>query len=316
MHRPRALAVALIALATTLACVGCGFGLGIKPGAVHLRVTENFGAHRLAGASPATLKPGETDLSLLEHLSGTLRTTHVPLGSASSGIVSVAGHTATAPERWTLYVNGVHAAKPAAATKVHKGDQIWLDLHDQSAATTIAAVVGAFPEPFTNGINGQRYPTTLECSPGFRTECDSVTREMRRYGVVASLGGPGYGSGPDTLSINIGTIHQLYGEVATELMKYGPGASGVYARLADNGRQIALENAAGRVVRTLGADSGLVAATANSNDPAPTWLVTGTDPAGVRAAVRALAPQALAGHFAIAVHGATRYPLPMPGSAG
>ena len=308
------MAATLIALATSLACAGCGFGLGLKPGAVRLRVTQDFGARQLGFISRSTPAAGETDLSLLRRRFGKLTTKAVPLGSTSSGIVTVAGQTATPPKRWTLFVNGVHTTKSAAETKVHKGDQVWLDLHDQSAAGTIPAVVGSFPEPFTSGINGQRYPTTLECSPGFKPQCASITHELRGAGVVASPGGPGYGSGPDTLSINIGTWHELYGEVAAQLIKYGPGASGVYARFIAGGRKIVLEDAAGQVVKTLGPGSGLIAATANSDDPAPTWLVTGTDAAGVRAAVRALTARSLSGHFALAVHGDTHYPVPLAGS--
>ncbi|HTU27746.1 MAG TPA: DUF4430 domain-containing protein [Solirubrobacteraceae bacterium] len=314
MRRSRALAAVLIAFATSLACAGCGFGLGLKPGAVRLRVTKNFGTQQLGSISRSKPAAGQTELDLLKSRFPKVTTTPVALGSTSSGIVSVDGQTATPPERWTLFINGVHAAKSAAATKVHKGDQVWLDLHDQSAAGTIPAVVGSFPEPFTNGINGQRYPTTIEWSPGFKAEGESVTRELRHDGVVASPGGPGYGSGPDTLSINIGTWHQLYGEVAAELVKYGPGASGVYARFIDGGARIALENAAGQVVKTLGPGSGLIAATANSDDPAPTWLVVGTDAAGVRAAVRALTARSLAGHFALAVQGDRQYSVPLTGS--
>src|SRR5579875_1300164 len=275
MRRSRALAAVLLALAGSLACAGCG--LALRAGGVRLRVTRDFGSRRLGSLSLSMPAGGETDLALVKRLFSKVGTKPVALGNTSSGIASVAGHTATGAERWTLFVNGVHASKPAAVTKVHKGDQVWLDLHDQSAAGAIPAVVGSFPEPFTSGINGQRYPTTIEWSPGFKSEGEAVTRELRRYGVVASPGGPGYGSGPDTLSINIGRWQQLDGEVAAELIKYGPGASGVYARFTDGGRQIALENAAGQVVRTLGPDSGLIAATANSDDPAPTWLVTGTD---------------------------------------
>jgi hypothetical protein len=315
MRTPRALAAALIAIAVAAGCAGCSFGLGLKPGAVHLRITRDFGTRALGSLSLSKAPGSQTDLALVRRLYPHVLTVPVPLGSTSSGIAALGGHRATGAERWTLFVNGVHATKAAATSKVAKGDQVWLDLHDQSAAGTIPAVVGSFPEPFTNGIGGRRYPTTIECSPGFKPQCAAITRELRRDGVVASPGGPGYGSGADTLSINVGTWHQLYGEVAAQLIRYGPGASGVYARVAGGGRRLALENSAGQVVRTLGGDSGLIAATANVNDPAPTWIVTGTDAAGVRAAVRALTPRALNGHFALAVHGARRYPLPLTGSA-
>jgi len=42
--------------------------------------------------------------------------------------------------------------------------------------------------------------------------------------------------------------------------------------------------------------------------------LTGTDPAGVLAAARALTPQALHDHFALAVDGATHIPVPVQAS--
>jgi hypothetical protein len=115
------------------------------------------------------------------------------------------------------------------------------------------------------------------------------------------------------MSINVAPWSQLSGQVAAELIKYGPGTSGIYAHFSDGGHRLELENTAGKIVRTLGPDSGLIAATANSDDPAPTWLVAGTDRAGVMAAARAVTPRALADHFALAVHGTTRYPVPLAG---
>jgi hypothetical protein len=311
MSRRRVLAAAT-ALALALGCGGCGVGLGAHARTVRLRVTLDFGADTLASLSLAKVPAGETALSLLRRLYPSVSTTPEPLGSTSSGIISVGGHRAAAPERWTLFVDGVHATSSAASLRIHPGDQVWFDLHDQSAATTIPAIVGSFPEPFTSGIGGRRYPTTLECGAQFKGPCATLTRALLRDGVVASPGNPGYGSGPDTLSINVGTWHELYGEVAAQLIRYGPGASGVYALVLGGGARLGLEDAAGRVVRTLGAGAGLVAATANAQDPAPTWIVTGTDAAGVRAALRALNPRALSGHFAVATQGGRLYPLPLP----
>jgi hypothetical protein len=88
----------------------------------------------------------------------------------------------------------------------------------------------------------------------------------------------------------------------------------VYARFTGPGRdQLALLDPSGRVVRTLGPGAGLIAATADTSD-APTWLITGTDAAGVAAAARALTPQALHDHFALAVDGTARLPIPLQAS--
>ena len=67
----------------------------------------------------------------------------------------------------------------------------------------------------------------------------------------------------------------------------------------------------GRVVRTLTAGAGLVAATGNIKT-VPTWFVTGTNAAGVAAAASAMTPARLRDHLAVAVQGTTVLPLPQP----
>jgi predicted nicotinamide N-methyase len=66
----------------------------------------------------------------------------------------------------------------------------------------------------------------------------------------------------------------------------------------------------GDAVLTLGKGAGLVAATAEGSGE-PTWLITGTDPAGVAAAAAAVTPSALHDHFALAVQGHRRLPVPL-----
>ena len=67
-------------------------------------------------------------------------------------------------------------------------------------------------------------------------------------------------------------------------------------------------------MRSLGAKAGLIAATAEGSSP-PTWLVTGTDVAGVTDAAAALTPASLRDHFALAVQGSTQLAVPLePGA--
>jgi hypothetical protein len=73
-----------------------------------------------------------------------------------------------------------------------------------------------------------------------------------------------------------------------------------------------LLNPRGQVVKTLGAGAGLLAATAG-HAAVPTWIISGTDPAGVAAAAAALGPGRLQDHFAIAVQGASDLPIPLRG---
>lgn len=187
---------------------------------------------------------------------------------------------------------------------------MWWDLHDQGATAIVRAVVGSYPEPFQRGINGQRLPTTLECGSGLTRACNAVEHALDSEGIPVAPQYIGTGSGPDTLGVVVGTWPQINSEVASELLDYGPSASGVYARFGDGGRTLELLNPKGQVVRTLGAGAGLVAATADSQS-VPTWLITGTDPAGVIAAAHALNASTLHDHFAVAVQGATAIPVPL-----
>ena len=77
--------------------------------------------------------------------------------------------------------------KGAAETNVHPGDHIWWDRHDWSQTEDVPAVVGSFPEPFLNGIDGKRLPVRVECAIGRqRTPCRTVTARLRALGVPAA----------------------------------------------------------------------------------------------------------------------------------
>jgi len=83
-------------------------------------------------------------------------------------------------------------------------------------------------------------------------------------------------------------------------LENGPRASGVYARPAPDGRTIGILDPQGRVARTLGPGSGLIAAT-RFEGGRPVWIVTGTDEAGVLAAADALREGDLGGSFALGI---------------
>ena len=80
----------------------------------------------------------------------------------------------------------------AAARDVHPGDHIWWDRHDWSQTDDVPAVVGSFPEPFLNGLDGKRLPVRVECAEVGGAACDGRPGRLRDAGVpagVAALGG-------------------------------------------------------------------------------------------------------------------------------
>jgi hypothetical protein len=214
---------------------------------------------------------------------------------------------------WFYYVNGVEASIGAASTAVHRGDRIWWDLHDWSAAEDVPAVVGSFPEPFVHGVGGKRLPTTLECASDASAACKRVAAALTSAGVPVATQLIGTGSGSDTLTVVVGTWRALQGELAATVIERGPATSGIYARFVGAGGQaLELLDPHGRLVRTLRQGAGLIAATADRTSK-PTWLITGTDRTGVSAAAANMSASSLRDHFALAVQGDSNLSLPLQG---
>ncbi len=284
---------------------GCGLGPGRGSSDVELTVTHDFGSRPVSALTERSVAGSETVMRLLER--------HYPVTTRYGGgfVESIDGGAGNAAERdWFFYVNGIEADHGAASTAVHAGDRIWWDLHDWSQTDSVPAVVGSFPEPFIRGLDGKRFPTTVECGDGEQAVCDRIAQTLHAFGVAAPSQLLGTGSGTDTLGVLVGTWPQLRQLVAGELIDQGPRSSGVYARFADRGTALQLLDSDGTVAETLGPGGGLVAATRDAVSE-PVWIITGTDPAGVAAAAAALTPSRLRDHFALAVAGGRDIPVPV-----
>ena len=276
----------------------CGLGPGATPSAIHLTVTHGFGAKAVGTQSPPRVRGQETAMSLL------MRNHRVKTRYGGGFVQSVDGRSGGTlggdPVDWFYYVNGVEAPKGAADTNVHPGDRIWWDLHDWSQAQAIPAVVGSFPEPFLNGIEGKRLPVRIECASASGYACSKVTASLRAYGVPAAIAAIGSGAAPETLRVLVGPWTSVAGELAAQSIARGPRYSGVYARFSTNGLALTLLDEQGRTAQTLGADAGLIAATQSAKE-APVWVVTGTDGAGVNRAANAFDQATLEHRFAVAL---------------
>jgi hypothetical protein len=307
----RRFVLALIgAILVVLALAGCGLAADTGSAKVTLTVTRDFGAVPVGSVVEDRVSGSQTVMHALE------RSFQVSASPDGESVESINGFS-HAPNRrgWFYFVNGIDAPRGPTAMTVHNGDRIWWDLHDWSATYSIGAVVGSYPEPFVHGIDGRRYPTTLECASDTNSACQRVASQLDAIGVkVATQALGAGGSGTDSLAVVVGTWKDVQGEFAASEIEHGPGSSGIYARFGGgNGTQpstLELLNPHGQVVRTLGAGAGLIAATGNSST-APVWIVTGTDVAGVSAAAAALTPARLDGHFALAVQGKTDLPVPL-----
>ena len=305
MRRRHHTALATLAALAAASAAGCGLGPGHGTSQVSLTVTRGFGSAHVASVTATKVPGSATVMRMLQ------RSLPVQTRYGGGFVESIAGLSGNASRRdWFYYVNGIQARLGAAATTVHRGDRIWWDLHDWTATQSIPAVVGSFPEPFLHGIGGKRLPTTLECGSNVNASCQRVSSELSADGVPVASQLLGTGSGQSSLAVDVAPWHELRAAIVAALIQHGPASSGVYAKFTPSGTELELLDPRGHVARTLGPGAGLIAATADANST-PTWLVTGTDRAGVAAAAAALTAGRLRNHFAVAVQGNTLYPLPL-----
>ncbi len=304
------MAAALLAVALA----GCGLGAGPAPKAITLTVTRDFGAQTVRSTGPPHVHGQETVMSLL--MRNATVSTRYGGGFVQSVDGAAGGSTGGQSRDWFYYVNGVQAPQGAASTNVHPGDHIWWDLHDWSQTDSVPAVVGSYPEPFLNGIDGKRLPVRIECASVSSEPCQTVSARLRALGVPAALAGVGPGDEPETLRVLVGTWNSLRGDPAAHQIELGPRSSGVYARFSASGAALTLLDEQGAVARTLPAGAGLLAATRYAEE-APTWVITGTDAAGVELAAHALDANTLARRFALALAPAGDVlPAPAPAVVG
>jgi hypothetical protein len=291
-----------IALVLAVFLGGCGLGAGKGASDVRVVVTRDFGHAVLGSTTTKKTQGADTVMRLLQ------REHKVKTRYGGGFVQSIDGLAGASPRTdWFFYVNGIEAGKGAAGTRVHPGDRIWWDRHDWSAAMRVPAVVGVFPEPFVHGTGGKRVPVRIECADQAEKPCETVLARLAKVGVPVGRAALGSEVGADTLRVLVGTFAGLNEDLALHQIGQGPASSGVYARPKGGGLQ--LLDASGHVTRTLGPGAGLVAATRIA-DQLPTWVVGGVDAAGVSAAANALDTRDLADHFALAVEGPTRIPVP------
>jgi uncharacterized protein DUF4430 len=295
---------ASVAVLATLALAGCGLGAGGKPTHVALLVTQGFGSQTILSSAAPKIVGADTAMRMLQ------RNASVTTRYGGGFVQSVDGLAGGGNRDWFYYINGVEQQRGAAATKLHKGDHVWWDRHDWSATEDVPAVVGSFPEPFVDGYGGKRLPLRIECTQTASKSCAAVEKVFAGYNLIAALGCLLCSQYNLSLRVLVGPYATLVADPAADELASGVAASGVYARFGSHGRTLSLLDKAGRVVRTAGPGSGLIAATRFMNQP-PVWFVTGTDAAGVAAAVQSFDAGTLDQHFAVALIGGAAIPLPV-----
>lgn len=305
----RALLACLVALAAALA--GCELGPGEerKGAGVDLRVTRDFGHELLRAEDELRILEDETVMRMLE------RNADVETrfgGGFVQAIDGVAGEGPGGTSDWFFYVNGIEADEGAADFELTPGDVVQWDYRDWGATMDLRAIVGAYPQPFLDGLRGKRFPVRVECEDVDSQACRTVKQRLGDAGVAASGAALGASGDQNVARVLVGRWQRLRELPTARMVELGPERSGVFARFADGGGTLELLGEDGRVARTERAGAGLVAALRPTDDELA-WLVTGVDERGVEAASQALSERRLRDAFALAVVADDAERLPIVG---
>jgi hypothetical protein len=294
---------------------------------VTLRVTRDFGRELLAGGR-LPLEGDGTPVQLLKQ-------SHDVRLNKYGFVESIEGwHRQTPRSRdpeqqtiWVLNVNGIETDMEPTKLPIVANDVVQFDLRDIETALDVRATVGAFPQTFTGGILGVRFPVTVHCAKGYAGPCGKVRAALRAVGVDPA------GEPPAQLRLTkrlrrarssqtvvrratvlVGPWNSWRDRRWPRLIGRGPRYSGVFARFSSKAASLKVLDWDAAPSRRMGPGTGLVAAMRPTENDLQ-WLVTGVDRKGVDRAARALDADTMRDAYAVAVtdDGVEKLPLPPKG---
>jgi hypothetical protein len=294
------------------ALAACGLGPGAESeGTASLTVTRDYGTEPIAEASTDDPSESETVLRMLDR-EAEISTRYG--GGFVQSIEGLAGATQGGRRLdWFFYVNGIESPVGSADRPVAGGDRIWWDHHDWTDVMRVPAVVGSWPEPFLQASAGaDRLPVRVECA-GAQAPCAATEERLSDEGVSVSATRLGRAAEGEALRVLVGPWRAVRRDPTAAQIDEGPRRSGVFATFEERDGSfelVALDVRADPEVE-LGEGAGLVAAVREGEGP-PTWVVTGVDAAGVRAAAAALDAETLRDRYALIVGAGSKTALPIP----
>jgi hypothetical protein len=305
----------LAGLLCAVAAAGCGFGPGSSSdGDATLTVTRDFGAERLVDAKLSDPPESETVMRFLDGEADV--ETRYGGGFVQSIDGLEGGERGDQAFDWFFYVNGIESPIGAAEARVYGGDRVWWDYREWTGAMRVPAVVGSWPDPFVHGSEGKAFPVRIDCLAE-EDDCSAVADRLEAEGVPASISTERAKLGEELLRVVVGPWEEVRQDRAAAQIEDGPASSGVFADIeqAPTGDYdlVALDPSGQEVTRgRVASGSGLVAAV-RLGEEQPTWVVTGTDEAGVDAAIELLDTDSLRDRYAVGVDPRGEFALPVTG---
>ena len=138
---------------SVLLLTACAGGTG-EDGKASLWITRDRGEQVLL---LRTVDAGQTAMQALESVA------EIETRYGGRFVQSIQGIEGSLTDRrdWFWFVNGIEGDRSAAEYRLRPGDVEWWDYRSWSERMQEPVVVGAFPEPFLHGFNGERRPAAI-----------------------------------------------------------------------------------------------------------------------------------------------------------
>jgi hypothetical protein len=290
-RHPRLIATAVLAAVIGAGLGGCGEK--VEPGQqATLTITSGFGEKVIVGPKSTPVTAG---LTAMRQLQPAAKVETAYAGKFVDSINGLKG-SGSAGNDWLFYVDGTQSDTGAASWRVKAGEQIQWDYHQWRDITAPEAIVGAYPRPLVNdGVK-------LVCMPSGSAACARVKKQFPK---------------PGSVTVVVGEWDDIAGVQGVPDLTQPALDNGAFASFTGKpgSRELELLATDGKIAVTNGAGAGLVAASRVGK--AITWVVTGTDEAGVRGASLLLEQAVLRNKFVISWQGARgAISLPVPAGGG
>jgi len=257
---------------------------------VRLTVTRDFGSEVLKDES-VEVREGSSAMRVLQEVAELETSYGGGFIHAVDGLASGYGGEDSLKMDWFYYLNGQMAEVGAEELEVDGGDWLVFDYHSWEYSTFTPALAGCFPEPFLHGYREPPRECLVVYAAGWEMEGEKLSDLLREAGAPScSLEklSPEWRPREGEYSVVIGAC----GELAENdfLADANSNASRLGMTAYFEGDDVLIVDENGEVAERLYAGTGLVEAVGpRLGEEGSALMVTGTDPAGVRAALSLLA---------------------------
>jgi len=279
----------LLLLAAVLAgCPAQPAAEGDEPATVTVVVTRDFGREPIL-AETLEIESGTDAMTALQAVAGVETKYGGGFVKAINGLES----QESSQLDWFYYINGISLSLGAKDYFLSDGDVEQWDLRDWSYRQFLPAIIGAFPQPFLNGVRGEVKSTAVVYDETLAEEAAALAASLEGRGVAeVTL------NGAETLPEAI--------KEQSNLIIVGSADNGLILELNElrqklgffacmEGGKITVLDGKGNLAGEYGAGWGLIQATQNPWNPkgvgsgeSVVFMVTGADESGIKSAVQAL----------------------------